>query len=207
MRDEKEPDPFDAAEQRDPVRLSPERLEQAKVALADMQAGNVVSDEEMGKAIADAQERGGWAGKVERRTPTELSHAEVVAGAKRASERFEQWPAWKREVSEPSSAESVDRELSMSTAAFDEHDRLQAEAHKRATRAGQSYDEHWRHKSVLWAQGLLERYGRITVGPTGYEAWRDDDGRWRTDTTDWPFPVHATAREAVEAIIPTGGDS
>lgn len=35
-----------------------------------------------------------------RKQPKTLSLAEIREGAKRASARFEEWPAWKRQVSE-----------------------------------------------------------------------------------------------------------
>lgn len=39
-----------------------------------------------------------------RKTPETLSLAQIREGAKRASARFETWPAWKRQVSEAQTA-------------------------------------------------------------------------------------------------------
>ena len=108
-------------------------------------------------------------------------------------------------VSAMTDDEYTKRVLGMSTAHFDEHERLIAEAADRAERTGHALDEHWRHQSVLWAQGLLERYGRVTVGcgTAGRHLvgglgnfWSDANGA----VTD-----HDAARDAAEAIIPQLG--
>lgn len=147
----------------------------------------------------------------QRKAPAELPLAEVRAGAKRASERFEEWPRWKREVSEPHGAESADREMSMSTAAFDEHDRLQAEAHERAARAGKSYAEKNRADDVA---GLARNFRNMANG----ERW--DFGAWgfvqRMDATRFAvrtYPLDLSRGwveglsdiEAAERIVPPVG--
>jgi len=98
--------------------------------------------------------------------------------------------------------------LAMSTAQFDEHDRLEAARYEReaasVVHAGEALGEHWRHQSVLWAQGLLERYPdifqHVAVGPFGlgkYRVWHHKRGE---------SSFHETAREAAEAIIPPANE-
>lgn len=57
------------------------------------------SDEDMQRALAT--EAQALKGSHDRNAPRTRTLAEIRAGADRASERFEGWPAWKREVSEP----------------------------------------------------------------------------------------------------------
>lgn len=69
------------------------------------------------------------------------------------------------------------------------------------------YDEHWRHQSVLWAQGLLERYGYVSLD-TGSATRVDSGWMWETFTRagiPTGFGVEETPRAAAERIVPQLG--
>jgi len=72
--------------------------------------------------------------------------------------------------------------------------------------AGEALGERWRHHSVLWAQGLLERYGHIRIGAD--VAWKGHHGGYFWETADG-IGKAKTARDAAEAIIQAAdeGDS
>lgn len=87
-------------------------------------------------------------------------------------------------------------------------ERFLVEAQAETTdREANPHDEHWRHQSVLWAQGLLERYGHVSLD-TGSATRVDSGWMWETFTRagiPTGFGVEETPRAAAEAIIPPVG--